>query len=228
MDFVKSRLGLDSQIKNCNVNWQLLMTRILLVDDHDLVRAGLRSILESNTDFQVIAEKSCGEDALDYLQDSEALPDVVLMDINMPGIGGIETTKRIHHKYPDIKVIAVTALQEAPFPAQLIKVGASGYVTKGCEAKEMFNAINAVLKGNQYLNMDISESDDNPFAGLSYREMQVMLMVTQGHSNQYISDSLFLSPKTISTYRHRVFEKLGISNDVELTHLAIRHGVINQ
>ncbi len=204
------------------------MTSILLVDDHDLVRAGLKSILESNENFQVVAEKASGEEALEYLQSESILPDLVLMDINMPGIGGIETTKRIHHKYPDIKIIAVTALQEAPFPAQLIKVGASGYVTKGCEAKEMFEAINSVLEGRQYLNQEISRSDDNPFTGLSDREMQVMLMVTQGHSNQYISDSLFLSPKTISTYRHRVFEKLSVSNDVELTHLAIRHGVIDQ
>lgn len=204
------------------------MTSILLVDDHDLVRAGLKSILESNESFQVVAEKSSGEEALEYLQSASALPDVVLMDINMPGIGGIEATKRIHHKFPDVKVIVVTALQEAPFPAQLIKVGASGYVTKGCEAREMFKAINSVLDGNQYLDHEISESDDNPFAELSDREMQVMLMVTQGRSNQYISDSLFLSPKTISTYRHRVFEKLKVTNDVELTRLAIRHGVIDQ
>jgi len=204
------------------------MTSILLVDDHDLVRAGLKSILESNENFQIVAEKASGEEALDYLQSESALPDVVLMDINMPGIGGIETTRRIHHRFPEIKVIAVTALQEAPFPAQLIKAGASGYVTKGSDARVMFDAINSVLDGNQYLGQEVSESDDNPFASLSDREMQVMLMVTQGHGNQYISDSLFLSPKTISTYRHRVFEKLNVANDVELTHLAIRHGVIEQ
>ncbi len=204
------------------------MTSILLVDDHDLVRAGLRSILESSEDFQVVAERASGEEALEYLQSEPALPDVVLMDINMPGIGGIETTRRIHHKFPEVKVIAVTAMQEAPFPAQLIKAGASGYVTKGSEAREMFDAINSVLDGDQYLGHAVSESDDNPFAKLSDREMQVMLMVTQGHGNQYISDSLFLSPKTISTYRHRVFEKLNVGNDVELTHLAIRHGVIEQ
>ena len=204
------------------------MTSILLVDDHDLVRAGLKSILESNENFQIVAEKASGEEALDYLQSESVLPDVVLMDINMPGIGGIETTRRIHYRFPEIKVIAVTALQEAPFPAQLIKAGASGYVTKGSDARVMFDAINSVLDGNQYLGQEVSESDDNPFASLSDREMQVMLMVTQGHGNQYISDSLFLSPKTISTYRHRVFEKLNVANDVELTHLAIRHGVIEQ
>lgn len=204
------------------------MTSILLVDDHDLVRAGLKSILESNESFHVVAEKASGEEALEYLQSESTLPDVVLMDINMPGIGGIETTRRIHHKFPEVKVVAVTAMQEAPFPAQLIKAGASGYVTKGSEAREMFDAINSVLDGAQYLGQEVSGADDNPFANLSDREMQVMLMVTQGHGNQYISDSLFLSPKTISTYRHRLFEKLNIANDVELTHLAIRHGVIEQ
>ena len=214
------------------------MIKILLVDDHDLVRTGLKSILEMNSGLKVVAENSSGEEALDYLQSTESLPDVVLMDINMPGIGGMEATKRIHKKYPEIKVIAVTALQEAPFPAQLLKAGASGYVTKGCDASEMFKAIQTVISGKQFLaeevlkQSDVStikeSADDNPFAILSDREMQIMMMVTQGQSNQQICDSLFLSPKTISTYRHRIFEKLDISNDVELTRLAIRYGMISE
>ena len=214
------------------------MIKILLVDDHDLVRTGLKSILEMNSELKVVAENSSGEEALDYLQNAESLPDVVLMDINMPGIGGMEATKRIHKKYPEIKVIAVTALQEAPFPAQLLKAGASGYVTKGCDASEMFKAIQTVISGKQFLaeevlkQSDVStikeSADDNPFAILSDREMQIMMMVTQGQSNQQICDSLFLSPKTISTYRHRIFEKLDISNDVELTRLAIRYGMISE
>jgi len=214
------------------------MIKILLVDDHDLVRSGLKSILESNPDFSVMHELNTGEAAVDYLHSSDQpLPDLVLMDINMPGIGGIEATRRIKQKNNAIKVIAVTALREDPFPSQLLKAGAEGYITKGCDAAEMFNAIHTVMSGKQYLAAQISEKislskingDDpeTPFAGLSDREMQVMLMVTQGHSNQDISDTLFLSPKTVSTYRHRLFEKLKVKNDVELTHMAIRHGVID-
>ncbi len=212
--------------------------KILLVDDHDLVRTGLKTILDANPGYEVVAESSSGEESLDYLQEADPQPDVVLMDINMPGIGGMEATKRIHKKYPDIKVIAVTALQEAPFPAQLIKAGASGYVTKGCDASEMFKAINSVMAGKQFLTEDILKkaeankseplSDKTPLAALSEREMQIMMMITQGQSNQKICDSLFLSPKTISTYRHRIFEKLEISNDVELIRLAIRYGIINE
>jgi len=213
------------------------MTNILLVDDHELVRSGLRSILEGNPKFNVLAEQNSGEAALEFIQKTTPVPDVVLMDINMPGIGGIEATRRITRAFPTIRVIGVTALQEKPFPAQLFKAGASGYITKGCDASEMFRAIDTVMSGQQYLANDVSEKmtlsslnndNDNPFAELSEREMQVMLMVTKGLSNQNISDSLFLSPKTISTYRHRLFEKLDVSNDVELTHLAIRHGIIEQ
>jgi len=212
------------------------MTRILLVDDHDLVRAGLKSILESNIGYTILGEQDSGEAAIEFLKHADPLPDVILMDINMPGIGGIEATRRIQRTNPEIKIIAVTALQDDPFPGQLIKAGARGYITKGCPAEEMFDAVNAVMLGKQYLASSVSEkmtlaqmngsSDDSPFSSLSDREMQIMLMVTQGKSNQSISDSLFLSPKTISTYRHRLFEKLGITNDVELTHMAIRHGVV--
>jgi two-component system invasion response regulator UvrY len=214
------------------------MTRILLVDDHDLVRAGLASILQANPGYQVISQQGSGESALDFLQHAETLPELVLMDVNMPGIGGIEATRRIKRGFPDIHILAVTALQDEPFPAKLIKAGATGYITKGCPAQEMFDAIDAVMKGKQYIAGELTEKmtldkiagnkTTSPFASLSDREMQVMLMITQGHGNQYISDTLFLSPKTISTYRHRIFEKLNVLNDVELTHMAIRHGVVEQ
>ena len=214
------------------------MTRILLVDDHDLVRTGLKSILESRDNYAVVAEQNSGEAALEFLRNTQEKPDLVLMDVNMPGIGGIEATRRINHAYPEIRILAVTALQDEPFPAQLFKAGASGYITKGCPAEEMFEAIETVIGGKQYLANDVSvkmtldqintNNRESPFSCLSDREMQIMLMITQGNSNQQISDSLFLSPKTISTYRHRLFDKLHISNDVELTHMAIRHGVIDQ
>lgn len=211
------------------------MVRILLVDDHELFRAGIRSILDQKSDYDVVAEAGNGEEAIDLCEKKK--PEVVLMDVNMPGIGGIEATRRITHQYPDIHVIAVTALSDDPFPEQLLDAGAKGYLSKGCPAEEMFAAIKNVCEGKHYLSSEVakklslsrfnSSDETSSLKLLSPREMQVMRMIAQGQNNQEISDTLFLSPKTISTYRHRLFEKLDVNNDVELTRYAIKHGVID-
>lgn len=212
------------------------MINILLVDDHELFRAGMRSILEHHEDITVIGEADSGEAALDFVRSSP--PDVVMMDINMPGIGGLEATRKICRVNDKVKVIAVTVLSDDPFPAQLLEAGAKAYISKGCPADEMFEAIKNVVTGKPYISNDVARKltlakltgggDSSPLEKLSGREMQVMLMITQGQSTQAISDSLFLSPKTVSTYRHRLYEKLDVSNDVELTHFAIRHGLVDQ
>ncbi len=210
------------------------MIHLLLVDDHELFRSGLRSVLAEAGDIEVVGEVADGEAAVDFVRRDP--PDVVLMDINMPGIGGIEATRRIVHAQPDVRVIAVTALSEDPFPNQLLDAGARGYLSKGCPAEELFKAIRDVMRGNHYISSDVaqklalgnmlSQDEDSPLKKLSPREMQVMMMIVQGQGNQQISDALFLSPKTVSTYRHRLYEKLDVSNDVELTHYAIRHKLI--
>jgi len=165
------------------------------------------------------------------------VPDVVLMDVHMAGIGGIEATRRIQRIAPEVKVVALTALDQEPFPSRLLDAGARGYLTKGCPADELIQAIEQVMRDEHYISNDVAQKlslsrwvnkgEASPVAKLSPREMQVMLMITQGKSNQEISDSLFLSPKTVSTYRARIFEKLGVKNDVELTHFAMRHGLID-
>lgn len=212
------------------------MIRLLLVDDHELFRTGIKSILESAEDMEVAAEAASGEEAIERV--NRSVPDVILMDVNMPGIGGIEATRRLLRQQPELNVIALTALSDDPFPNQLLDAGASGYLTKGCPADELFDAIRSVARGNHYLSQDIaqklalssfvSKDDNSPLSMLSPREMQVMLMITQGKSTQDISEALFLSPKTISTYRTRLYEKLGIHNDVELTHVALRYKLIEQ
>lgn len=164
-------------------------------------------------------------------------PDLVLMDINMPGIGGIEATRRVRRQNPDTQVIAVTALSNTPFPEQLHDAGALGFLTKGCPADELFQAIRIVASGKPFISSEVSQKltlarltgidPDSPFNSLSQREMQVLLMIVKGQKTQFISDSLCLSPKTVSTYRHRLFEKLDVETDVELTLLALRHGLIN-
>ncbi|BAO43804.1 response regulator [Thiolapillus brandeum] len=211
-----------------------MMINILLVDDHVLFRSGIKSILDEQEGMEVIAEAESGEEAVEAVRQSP--PDVILMDVNMEGIGGIEATRRVLRLAPDVKVIALTALDDTPFPNQLLDAGAVGYVTKGCPADELALAIRRVMRGEHYvcnevaqrlcLSAVVNKGESTPLAKLSPREMQVMLMITQGKTTQDISDSLFLSPKTISTYRARLFEKLDIHNDVELTHFALRHGLI--
>lgn len=209
------------------------MIRVLLVDDHELVRTGIKRILDDTRGISVIAEASTGEEAIRQVREHK--PDVVLMDVNMPGIGGLEATRKIIQSYPDLRVIVVTIHVDEPYPTRLLEAGASGYLTKGCAVDEIVTAIRVVHQGERYIGADIARQlalsmlpggERSPFDKLSQREMQVMLMVTQGHNIQDISDKLCLSPKTVSTYRYRLYEKLGVDNDVELTHLAMRHGMI--
>ena len=211
------------------------MIRILIVDDHDLFRAGVRSILDHEDGLDVVGECASGEDALEAVR--REAPDVVLMDINMPGIGGIEATRQILKLAPSVRVIAVTVLSDDPFPNQLLDAGALGYLSKGCSSDEMLEAIRMVMRGLHYISNDVaqkltlagfrSHGESSPLRALTAREMQVMMMITSGQRNQQISDALFLSPKTVSTYRHRLFEKLDVTSDAELTRLAIRHGLID-
>lgn len=208
--------------------------RILLADHQSLVRSGIQRLLEDNPLFSVVGEAATGEEAAELSRSMN--PDVVLMDVQIPGIGGMEATRRICRSCPDTRVVVVTVEVSDPFPAQLLEAGASGYLTKHCDVEEITDAIRAVARGERYISADIAREmalsmlpgkEQSPFDRLSQREMQVMLMVTQGQSVHDISDHLCLSPKTVSTYRYRLYDKLGVENDVELTHMAIRHGMVN-
>lgn len=210
------------------------MIKVLLVDDHQLVRAGIRRILDDAEDIEVCGEVGSGEEALKQVKQTR--PEVVLMDVNMPGIGGLEATRKLLRLDESLKIIALTVHVDEPYPSRLLEAGALGYLTKGCDEQEILNAIRAVHVGQRYIGADIarqmalsglSGKTKNPFDKLSQREIQVMMMITQGQKVQEISDILCLSPKTVSTYRYRLYEKLGVSNDVELTHLAIRHHMID-
>ena len=210
------------------------MIRILLVDDHELVRTGVKSILERALDIEVVAEASTGEEAVELVRKIEA--DVVLMDVSMPGMGGIEATRRILNVNPGLNVIALTALDDDPFPSRLNDVGAKGFLTKGCPATEMIQAVRMVFRGQRFISPEVAQKHTimewkggttNPFKGLSSRETQVLMQILDGRRNQEISDILCLSPKTVSTYRQRILEKLNIRNDVELTRLAYRHGLLS-
>ena len=209
------------------------MINVLLVDDHHLVRVGISKILTSVKGLNVVGECETGEEAIKFCRQKE--PDVLLMDMDMPGMGGLEATKKILRFAPDVKIIVLTAHTEDPFPTKVMQMGAAGYLTKDAGPDEMVNAIRAVHSGQRYLPPAIAQKmalsqfnsvDENPFNALSDRELQIMIMITRGDKVPAISEHLNLSTKTINSYRYRMFEKLAVSNDVELTHVAIRHGML--
>ncbi|WP_371189465.1 UvrY/SirA/GacA family response regulator transcription factor [Thalassotalea maritima] len=209
------------------------MITALLVDDHELVRKGIKRLLEDSQAIKVVAEKSSGEEAVSYCREHH--PDVILMDVNMPGIGGLEATRKILRYNPDARVVILTVHVEEPFPSTVMQIGASGFLTKNTPASEMIQALKAVCCGQRYITPEVAQqmalaltnqSESNPLSILSDRELQIMIMITRGDKVAAISDKLSLSTKTVNTYRYRMFDKLSISNDVELTHLAIRHGLL--
>ncbi|MGV8859986.1 MAG: UvrY/SirA/GacA family response regulator transcription factor [Pseudomonas sp.] len=211
------------------------MIRVLVVDDHDLVRTGITRMLADIDGLQVVGEADSGEESLK--QARELKPDVVLMDVKMPGIGGLEATRKLLRSHPDIKVVAVTVCEDDPFPTRLLQAGAAGYMTKGAGLAEMVQAIRLVFAGQRYISPQIAQqlalksfqpqSNNSPFDLLSEREIQIALMIVGCQKVQAISDKLCLSPKTVNTYRYRIFEKLSISSDVELALLAVRHGMVD-
>ena len=210
------------------------MIKVLLVDDHDLVRLGIKKLLSDVGNIQIVGEASSGEDAIAIVPNLN--PDVILMDVKMPGMGGLEATKRIAKSHPRIKILVVTVYGDEPYPTRVLQAGASGYMTKGVSIDEMIQAIKTVHSGRRYLSPEVAQQlalkhlthdDDSPFDSLSEREMQVLIMITSGQKVNDVADQLCLSPKTVNSYRYRLFEKLGIDGDVELTHLAIRHKLID-
>ena len=209
--------------------------RILVVDDHSLVRTGIKHMLDAEPGFSVVGEAVSGEEALEL--GKKLIPDVVLMDIKMPGIGGLEATSRLIRSIPEVKVLIVTVCTDNIFPSKLMQAGAFGYLTKGASFKEMIRAIQTIYSGQRYISPDIAsqlaimhltDNQEVPFEILSERELQVAIMIVKGMKPSLISQKLHLSPKTINSYRYRIFDKLNIKNDVELTHLAIKHNLLDE
>ncbi|WP_127022732.1 UvrY/SirA/GacA family response regulator transcription factor [Rheinheimera mangrovi] len=210
------------------------MINVLLVDDHELVRTGISRILMDERGIKVIGEAISGEAALQFCR--AQTPDVVLMDMNMPGMGGMTATKRILHYCPEIKILALSVSCEEPVPTKVMQLGAAGFISKNAAPSEMVSAIRKVHAGERYISGEVAQkmamsrvtsSSQNPFEELSDREMQIMLMITRGQKVNDIAEQLNVSAKTVNSYRYRMFEKLDISGDVELTHLALRHGMID-
>jgi two-component system invasion response regulator UvrY len=209
------------------------MIDVLLIDDHALVRTGIRRLLEDSKQVRIVGEADCGEDGVALAQ--QLNPDVILMDVNMPGIGGVEACRRILQRDPAQKIIVLTIHNEQTFPKRMLEIGARGYLTKECGVDEMLLAIRQVYDGSAYIAPSIAQqlamsllpgNQHNPIDRLSRREFQVMLMISHGLTNAAISEKLCLSPKTISTYRLRLLEKLGAQNEVDLVKIAVEQGMV--
>lgn len=212
------------------------MINILLVDDHDLVRKGVRRILDDASGIKVVAEAHSGEDAIQLIKDlAPNGVNMVLMDVKMPGIGGYEATRKMLRLNPDLKILILTVCDNDLYPSRLLQIGAAGYMTKEASSAEMVQAIRAVNAGQRYISPKIAsrlafkhvhDVSETLFEELSERELQVAMMITVGSTVQEIAEKLCLSPKTVNSYRYRIFDKLKLKNDVELTLMAIRQGLI--
>ena len=209
------------------------MIDVLLIDDHALVRTGIRRLLEDSGQIRIAGEAACGEDGVILAQ--QLNPDVILMDVSMPGIGGVEACRRILQRDSAQKIIVLTIHNEQTFPKRMLEIGARGYLTKECGVDEMLLAIKQVYNGKAYIAPSIAQqlalsllpgNQHNPIDRLSRREFQVMLMISHGLTNAAISDKLCLSPKTVSTYRLRLLEKLGAQNEVDLIKIAVEQGMV--
>ncbi|MCE3004618.1 MAG: response regulator [Xanthomonadaceae bacterium] len=209
------------------------MIRIALVDDHELVRTGFRHILSREADLEVVGEGASGEDGIALAR--RLAPDVMLMDLHLPGISGLEAIERIARGDGRTRLIAVTAQDEQPFPRRALEAGAAGYLTKACPAEELVRAVRTVARGSRYLSADVARelalaslpgAGQSPFEALSKRELEVALQLARGGDLQGIARLLSLSPKTVATYKYRLFEKLGVDNEVALAQLAQRFGLL--
>ena len=190
-------------------------------------------ILAGETDIEVVGEADCGEDALPQIR--KLKPDVVLCDLHLPGVSGLEVTERILKGQQGTRVIVVSVLEDGPMPKRLLEVGASGYVGKGGDASELLRAVREVARGKRYLANSVAQNlalygvdgDGSPFDALSARELEVAMLLTQGLRQEDIAKRLSLSAKTVNTHKTRLFEKLGIHDSIALTRLAGQYGVVN-
>lgn len=205
--------------------------RVYLIDDHALVRAGMRMILSGEIDIEVVGEAECGEDALPQVR--KLKPDVVLCDLHLPGVSGLEVTERIIRGDHGTRVVIVSVLEDGPLPKRLLEVGASGYVGKGGDSAELLRAVRDVARGKRYLASNIAQNlalsgiggGDSPFDTLSPRELEVALLLTQGLRQEDIAQRLSLSAKTVNTHKTRLFEKLEIHDNIALARLATQYGL---
>jgi DNA-binding NarL/FixJ family response regulator len=210
--------------------------RVLLVDDHAVLRAGIRALLEMQPDIEVIGEAGDGRQAVERVR--ELLPDVILMDIGMPGLDGMAATREILASTPRARILFLTQHENKEYILPALKLGAAGYVLKRAEGDELITALRIVSSGGTFLDPAVAgavvneigrdeKAHADPFDSLSEREREVLVMLARGETYQQIADTLFISPKTVDFHRTNLMRKLGLTNRAELTRFAIQRGLIN-
>ncbi len=209
------------------------MIQILIVDDQELVRTGLRHILEPQANIGTIAEASTGEEAVAMCR--RFSPDCILLAVNLPGLTAFETTARLQRVRPEAGIVILAVHAKSPYPTRLLEAGARGYLTRDCDSGELIHAIRAVASGARYVGTEAAKQlalsmfpgrRQSPFEELSAREMEVLLKLTAGSRVSEIAALMCLSPKTIATYKYRIYDKLGTRSEVDLLRMAMRYGLL--
>ena len=210
------------------------MIRVLLADDHSIVRAGLRRLVEESEDMQVVAEAADGSEAIAQIR--VVRPDVAVIDLSMPEIDGLEVITRLRPEFPDLPIIVLTMHSENQYVMRAIEAGAMGYITKQSAPEKLVHAIRKVYAGSRYLTEDAAESlalrvargrqEETALDSLSTRELQVLRRLALGHTNKEIASTYNISVKTVDTYRFRLLKKLDLRNNAELSRFAIQNGLV--
>lgn len=211
--------------------------RVLIADDHAIVRDGLRAILEAQPDIEVAGEAADGQEAVE--KTNHLKPDIVIMDLTMPGMNGLEATRQIKQQSPEVKIIALTMHESDEYFFQILHAGASGYFVKGGSSTELVSALRTVWQGDVFLYPSMTKrlvgdylkrahtgKDKESYEGLTEREKEILKLIAEGRSNQEIAELLVLSPSTVQTHRARIMSKLGLHSRTELVKFAIRRGII--
>jgi two-component system invasion response regulator UvrY len=209
------------------------MIRVAIVDDHAIVRAGLKQYFSDQVDLKVTGEAANGREALDLVRKGEV--DVLVMDLSMPGQSGIDALAAIKARAPDLPVLILSGFPEEHYATTLLRQGASGYLNKECDPEEIVKAIRTVFRGRKYITAGVAElladtlggdAEKLPHEMLSERELQVFLRLAKGETIGHMADSMALSVKTVSTYRTRVMEKMKLASNSDLTYYALKNGLI--
>jgi two-component system, NarL family, invasion response regulator UvrY len=209
------------------------MIRVIIVDDHAIVRAGLKQYLSEQVDLRVTGEAANGREALDLVRGGEV--DVMIMDLSMPEHGGVDALAAIKAREPNLPILILSGFPEAHYATTLLRQGASGYLNKECEPEEIVKAIRTVYRGRKYITPAVAELLADGLGGdldkplheqLSEREFQVFLRLAKGETISHMADSMSLSVKTVSTYRTRVMEKMKLASNSDLTYYALKNGLI--
>ncbi len=209
------------------------MIHVVIAEQHALMRSGIRRLLDDEADVTVVAEAGRVEQVLATVRLGKV--DVLLMDVNLPGMDSVEAARRLLRIDNELRIVVLGAHASGPYPVHLFKAGVAGYLTRASTGEEMIACLRKVARGQRHVGSDVAQTllldhmqDGNaPLGCLTQRELSVLVLLSQGHQRREISTKLCVSPKTISTYRTRLMRKLGARSDVELTHLSLRHGLIS-